>query len=166
MATIALLALLALPIAAPAACTVKDGGVSPMLDYAGNYVSDKNLLAAPAVAARLKRLPVEVRQHLRRNLDVAGPIDLVGCDLVLSGNAPHRGGEENAIVDVSLYSGAVTVAIHSRGHTDIWLDTDPTADTSTPYDAVPRAVKQWAVLADMGFPYQKPASVRVHAPLR
>lgn len=68
-------------------------------------------------------------------------------------------------MDVSLYSGAVTVAIHSHGRTDIYLDNDPTTGASgTSYNAVPFAVKQWAVLADMGFPYQKPASVRVHAP--
>lgn len=54
-----------------------------------------------------------------------------------------------------------------RGHTDIYLDTDPTAGTpGDSYGAVPGAVKQWAVLADMGFPYQKPVSVRVHTPVR
>ncbi|HEX5488561.1 MAG TPA: hypothetical protein VFX04_05380 [Rhodanobacteraceae bacterium] len=165
-ALIALLALATLPTAATAACTTKDGGVSPMQAYAGNYLNDKNLLAAPAVAARLKSLPVPVRQHFERNLDVAGQIDLVGCHLVVAGNAQHKGGEENAIVDVNLYSGAVTFAIHSRGRTDIWLDQDPTALTSPPYAAVPGAVKQWAVLADLGFPYQKPASVQVHPPQR
>lgn len=159
-------ALAVLPMATSAACNVQGGGTSPLQSYAGNYVSDRNLLAAPAVAARLKRLPAQVRRHLERNLDVAGQIDLVGCHLVLAGNAPHMGGEENAIVDVNLYSGAVTVAIHSRGHTDIWLDKDPTAATPPPYSAVPGAVQQWAVLADMGFPYQQPASVRVHPPVR
>lgn len=85
----AVLALATLPITATAACTVKGGGTSPMLGYAGNHVGEKNLLAAPTVAAHLERLPPHVRQHLDRNLDVAGEINLIGCHLVLSGNAPH-----------------------------------------------------------------------------
>jgi len=156
-----LLVSIAWPLAASAACT---GKLAAMQAYAGNYVGDKNLLAAPAVAARLQQLPTALRQHLERNLDVAGPIDLIDCSLVLRGNAPHQGPEENAIVSVNLYSGAVTVAIHSRGHTDIYLDQDPTAGSG--YAAVPGPVRQWAVLADMGFPYQQPASVRVHVPPR
>lgn len=158
----ALLMLTGLPVVASAACS---GKLAALQSYAGNSVSDWNLPAAPAVAARLSRLPAPIHQHLERNLDVAGPIDLIGCHLVLSGNAAHMGGEENAIVDVNLYSGAVTIALHSHGQTDIYLDADPTASTlGGLYGAVPGAVKQWAVLADLGFPYQKPAGVRVHAP--
>lgn len=157
----ALLASIACPFTASAACT---GKLAAMQAYAGNYVSDKDLLAAPAVAARLQQLPAPLREHLERNLGVAGLIDLVDCSLLLTGNAAHEGGEEDAIVAVDLYSGAVTVAIHSHGRTDIYLDKDPTVGSG--YAAVPRPVRQWAVLADMGFPYQQPASVQVHAPPR
>lgn len=149
-------------VASPA-CMAKGGRPSPMLAYVGSDAAGRNLLAAPAVAASLARLPVSVRAHFERNLDVSGPVDLIGCHLVLSGNAPHLGGEEDAIVDVDLYSGAVTVGIHGRGRTDIYLDprtaVSPHGDA---YGAVSEAVRQWAVLADMGFPYQKPASVQVH----
>jgi len=53
---------------------------------------------------------------LRRSLVVRGPVDPVSCHLVLEGNADHRGGSENAILDVNLHSGAVTAAILSGGH--------------------------------------------------
>ena len=157
-----LLILAALPFGASAACI---GKYAYLQSYAGNYIGDMNLLAVPPVAARLAELPASLRRHFERNLDVAGPIDLIGCHLVLSGNAPHMGPEENAIVDLNLYSGAVTLAIHSRGRSDIYLDKNPTAGTiGGLYDAVPGAVQEWAIMADMGFPYQKPASVRVHPP--
>ncbi|HEX5463121.1 MAG TPA: hypothetical protein VFW88_00210 [Burkholderiales bacterium] len=158
----AALACAALPLAAPAACT---GKYAAMQSWAGSYLHEKNLLAAPPVAARLQQLPATVRNHLKRNLFVAGTIDLVGCGLVLTGIAAHMGGEEGAIVDLNLYSGAVTIGIHSRGRIDIWLDKAPaTATQRSLYDEVPGAVRNWAVLADMGFPYQQPRSVRVHAP--
>lgn len=155
-----LLTLFALPSATSAACT---GEHADMQSYAGNYVSDRNLLAAPLVAARLQRLPAQVRAHLNHNLDVAGPIDLISCHLVLTGNAPHMGGEENAIVAVNLHSGAVSAAIHSGGRTDIYVINDPAAGAhGATYDDVPKVVKDWAVLADMGFPYQQPRTAHVH----
>lgn len=41
------------------------------------------------------------------NLDVAGPVALVSCHLFVSGNAVMRGSEEDAIVDVDLFSDTV-----------------------------------------------------------
>jgi hypothetical protein len=154
----------ALPLAAPAACT---GKYAAMQSWAGSNLHEKNLLAAPPVAARLQQLPAAVRNHLKRNLFVAGTIDLVGCGLVLTGIAAHMGGEEGAIVDFNLYSGAVTLGIHSRGRIDIWPD-NAAATTSqhSLYNRVPGAVRNWAILADMGFPYQQPRTVHMHAPRR
>lgn len=156
----ACLALAAASGSVGAACVTRAGGVPPLLDYAGHDTGERNLLAAPAVAAGLAHLTPAVRQYLVRNLDVGGPIDLVGCHLVLTGNAPHLGGEQDAILDLDLYSEALTVAIHARGRIDIYVDNRPTAPA---YRDLPDAVRQWAVLADMGFPYQRPASVQVHA---
>ena len=155
------IAVLALTLLSPAAAACS-GKLESLQSYAGNYVSERNLMTAPSVAARLMRIPSALRQHLERNLGVAGPIDLIGCHLVLAGSAPHMGSEEDAILDVNLYSGAVTIAIHGRGHVDIYLDEDPPAPTPILYNAVPGAVRSWAVMADMGFPYQQPASVRLH----
>ena len=128
------------------------GKLAGLLHYAGSSRGDitTTLEDDPAVRARLERVPASVRAHLKRNLDVRGPVDLVACHLVLSGNAAHMGGEENAILDVNLYSGAVTAALLSHGRIIIYLDQDPTAGST--YDAaVPVAVRWWAAMAANGF---------------
>ena len=128
-----------------------NGRLSALAHYAGSQDGDfpTTLYGEPAVQARLQRLPPTVLTHLQRNLEVRGPVDLVACELVLSGNAAHMGGVENAILDVNLYSGAVTAALLSRGQITIYLDRDPTAGSG--YSAVPISVRRWAVSAATGF---------------
>ena len=143
--------LFGLPPASVLACS-QTGKLAGLMHYAGSGRGDTpaTLDEDPAVQARLQRLPASVRAHLKRKLDAQGPVDLVSCHLVLSGNADHMGGEENAILDVNLYSGAVTVAILSRGQITIYMDQDPTAGSG--YDnAVPTAVRWWAVMASNRF---------------
>ncbi|TAN05224.1 MAG: hypothetical protein EPN38_11370 [Rhodanobacteraceae bacterium] len=154
-----------LPAAASAACA---GKLSMLQPYAGQYLADHGLLDAPALAATLARLPGNERLHLKRNLDVSGPIALAGCHLVLAGNAPHMGTEQDAMLDVDLASGTVIAAIHAGGRIDIYVLAD--ANASRPdWNALPRALREWAVRADMGFPQQpprnlaEPRSVRLHA---
>ncbi|MGA7799293.1 MAG: hypothetical protein WCC36_00645 [Gammaproteobacteria bacterium] len=137
--------------AAAQACS-KAGKLAGLIHYAGSVTGDfpTALDGDPAVQARLQRLSPAVQAHLKRNLDVRGPVDLVSCHLVISGNADHMGGEENAILDVNLYSGAVTAAILSHGHITVYLDKDPTAGPV--YDAaVPPAVRRWAAMAATDF---------------
>lgn len=122
------------------------------MPYAGQSAAppETTLDNDPAVLARLKRLPESVQAHLHRNLGVQGYVDLISCHLVLKGNAEHQGDIENAILDVNLYSGAVTVGLYSAGHTTIYLDTDPTAGSG--YDgSVPPAVRTWASIVASGF---------------
>lgn len=123
----------------------KDGKLSALIRYAGSDRSSGGILLDqdPAVQAFVMRLPAKERAHLERNLDVRGPVDLISCHLVLSGNAIHQGRVEDAILDVSLYSGWITAAIHSGGHVHIYLDHDPAFGGG--YDvAVPQAVRNWA----------------------
>lgn len=132
------------------ACS-NDGKLFALLHYAGSDRSSGGPLLDqdPAVQAFVMRLPAAVRAHLQRNLDVRGPVDLISCHLVLAGNAVHRGRDEDAILDVALFSGAVTVAIHSGGHVSIYLDHDPA--TGGGYDtAVPQAVRNWAAAFAVG----------------
>jgi hypothetical protein len=136
-------------LACAQACSGKLAG---LMSYAGTYTGEAHvpLDANPAVRTRLDRLPESVREHLARNLDARGAVDLIGCHLVLSGNAAHRGGEENAVLDVNLYSGAVTVGLLSRGRIDIYLDEDSTAGTGYT-GSVPPAVRWWAAMAAGAF---------------
>ena len=164
-----LLALAALPCSASAACS---GKLAALQSYAGKYLANAKLLDAPALAAILARLPEDERLHLKRNLDVSGAIKLADCDLAVSGNAPHMGTEQDAMLDVDIASGTVTAAIHGGGRIDIYVIGDPAASMpDASWSALPRAVREWAVKADMGFPSQpprslaQPRSVRLHAPL-
>ncbi len=166
LAAVLILAVAVFAARASHACAA-DGALAGLLRYAGRDAlgGAGQLDTDPAVQGHLRRLPDNVREHLQRNLDVRGPVDLVSCHLVLEGNAEHQGGLENAILDVNLYSGAVTVGLLSAGRITIYLDADRTAGSS--YDAaVPRAVRTWAAVAASGFRLveQAPAGARVVRP--
>jgi hypothetical protein len=161
-----LLVLALMPFTAQAACA---GKLASLQSYAGKYLATDNLLAAPAVAVLLQRLPENERARLKRNLDVSGPIELSGCHLVVSGNAAHMGTEQDAMLDVDLVSGTAIVAIHAGGRIDVYVLVDQRA-ASPRWDSLPRRLREWAVRADMGFPQQQPrslaepGSVHLHAP--
>lgn len=82
---------------------------------------------------------------------MSGPVKLVDCHLVVSGNALRMGTEQNAMLDVDLASGTVIAAILAGGRIDIYVLADPPAPTPS-WNALPLATREWAVKADMGFP--------------
>lgn len=147
-------ALAALPFAASAACS---GKLAALQSYAGKHLANANLLDAPALAAILAHLPGNETLQLKRNLDASGPIELTDCHLVVSGNAEHMGGEQDAMLDVDLASGTVIAAIHGGGRIGIYVLADHA--TTPHWDALPRGLREWAVRADMGFPQQQPRSL-------
>lgn len=139
--------------------------------HVGQYAWDDRFFSEPLVAGALARLPLELRTHLRRNLSVAGPIQLTDCHLVLSGNAPHMGTEQDAMLDLDLATGTILAAIHDNVRVDVYLiAAAATAEASPPgWDGLPQWMRLWIVRADMGFAEQTPtalvmpASVRFHA---
>lgn len=138
------------------------GKLSRMLTYAGEYKTAE-VLGDPAVDAALTRLLGSELAHLKRNLGVAGPVDLISSDLVISGNAPHQGGEENAIVDINVYSGAVAAAILSQGKIAIYADTGKTMSGMAYEEAVPLAIKDWlaVIYTRFYFRFHPPANARL-----
>jgi hypothetical protein len=110
-----------------------------LMRYVNTYDSDK-LLADPIVKPRLAELLGSELAHLKKNLDVRGPIGVVGGMLTLSGNAPHQGLLENGFVGVSLYNGAVYACILSRGRIDVY-------GREQKYQYLPDAVRDWIVWA-------------------
>ena len=136
-----------------------------LLHYAGTYQSVQ-LLAEPAVAAKLKKLLGPELAHMKRNLDVVGPVDLISCDLVISGNAEHQGGEENAIVAIDIHSGAVAAAIMSQGKIAIYADTGKTMAGMAYEEAVPLAIKDWlaVIYTKFYFRLHPPANTRLLPP--
>lgn len=153
---LALLATLALAIAPRAAFAACTGKLAELVAHAGQYRGKHDVLQAPAMVERLARLPEELHLHLQRNLDVSGPAQLEACHLVLSGNAPHMGTEQDAMLDVDLASGSVLAAIHGEGRIDIYVIADATAAAPT-WSSLPQGMREWAVKADMGFPLQPPS---------
>lgn len=152
------LALAALPLTAAAACT---GKYAAMQSYVVKPSKTPFLDLSP-VAARLRELPVELRYRLKRN---AGGADLVGCELVASGAVQRHTSETGAIVVFDLATGTVTAAVHGRGSIDVYLIKDPASGpTKGSWSDVPAVVRDWAIMADMGFPSQQPRSVRLHPP--
>jgi hypothetical protein len=161
-----LVLLAALPLNAAAACS---GKYASMQSYAGKSIYATHFLDTPLVSERLQRLPEKLHLHLKRNLDVSGPLKRVDCHLVVTGNAPHMGTEQDAMLDVDLDSGTTIAAIHGGGRIDIYVLADPVV-AAPRWDTLPRNLREWAVRADMGFPQQpptnlaQPSSVRLHAP--
>lgn len=164
VATIALVAgmLIGPQTYAQSVCSGKLAGLMP---YAGTYRS-RQLLDEPKVSSALSQLLGAEVAHLKNNLNVTGPVDLISCNLVISGNAPHRGGEEEAIVAISLYSARVTAAISSKGHINIYADTGKTLPGMAYEEAVPLAIKDWlAVIYTRDyFRFHPPANARLLQP--
>lgn len=79
----------------------------------GTYHTD-NLLNHPKVKPQLIELMGPDLPILFNNLLVRGPIDLIGCSIVVSGIAPHRGSDENGIFSINLLSGNIHAALKSE----------------------------------------------------
>jgi hypothetical protein len=123
-----------------------EGKLSRLFEHAGGYDTDA-ILDDPLVAVELRRLLGSELEHLRENLGVRGGADLKSCDLVIEGNANHRGTEENGIVTVNLVSGAVAAGILSAGRITLYAVGDG-------YFSMPLAIRDWIAVVAAGFNYR------------
>lgn len=130
------------------------GPLAHLLPYAGTYQTDQ-LFADPAVAAALQRLLGPAVDHLRRNVSVTGTVDLVACNLVISGNAEHQGGLEQGIVAINLVTGAPAAAIQTQGRIEVYVE-------GTDYFAVPLSIRDWlaVVSTELRYRFELPANAR------
>jgi hypothetical protein len=87
---------------------------------------------------------------LYRNLSTSGPIDMISGDLVFSGNAPHKGGEEMGIIVIELYNGNIHAAIYSNSTTYIFSD-------KKKFKYLPVALKKWIYLVNSDYYKNKKA---------
>ena len=128
------------------------------IKYAGSDVSDF-LLKEPPVRAELQRLVGAELRHLQQNLNVSSGIDMVGGALSVSGNAPHKGTEEEAVVCVVPPGKRVEAAIFSRGAVTVFAK-DPRYENAT------LCIKDWITLVNSRHAdrMQQPRNVRVMAP--
>ena len=85
-----------------------------------------------------KQLPA-----LMRNINVTGSMDLIGGAIAISGNAPHKGGEEEGVICVSQYDGTTQAAILSKGRITAFAKEGN-------YDALMLCIKDWITQANSG----------------
>jgi hypothetical protein len=112
--------------------------------YIGNADTDA-LLKEPAVHARLEAMLGKQLPTLLRNLDVKGDVDLIGGALALQGNAPHKGGEEEAIVCISDFGPQplVEAAIFSKGKVTVYAK-------APQYEYLMLCIKDWITQVNSG----------------
>lgn len=108
--------------------------------YAGSDDTDA-LLREPPVRESLQRLLGEDLPHFLENLDVRGSTDLISGALSLSGNAPHQGTLEEAVVCISTYNMDVSAAIYSSGIVTVYSGTEQ-------YENLPLCIKDWITLVN------------------
>jgi len=112
-----------------------DAGKQLLRDFAGSDDTDA-LLRHPKVRPQLQELLGSELPRLMGNLDVRGSVEVVGGDLSVSGNAPHQGTVEEAVVCISFYNMTVGAAIFSKG-------TITAYSRGKTYDSLPRCVRDW-----------------------
>jgi hypothetical protein len=102
------------------------------------------LLKEPAVQAELKRLVGNQLPKLMQNINVRGTIAYDGGSLVMAGNAPHRGGEEEGVVCVNPHApGLVEAGIFSKGKITVF-------GTAQKYEYLTLCVKDWITQVSSG----------------
>lgn len=139
------------PAPAPAPAITLDWNSLPLL--VGKYQNDFDLYGKGSIAADLKNLLGTKLDALRRNLDVAGPLQREGAVYYLSGNAPHQGGEDMAYVLFDAARHAVQVGLWEHGKLRVYAppggriappaDIREMLDRNPPEDAVAAPGVPW-----------------------
>lgn len=125
-----------------AGATAQAQNPPPLRKYVGSpdYPA---LLKEPAVKARLQAVVGKQLPTLMRNLNVAGDMGLVSGAITISGNAPHKGGEEEGVICVAEYDGTPQAAILSKGRITVFAKDNN-------YDGVMVCIKDWITQVNSG----------------
>lgn len=101
------------------------------------------LLKEPAVKAKLQGLVGKHLPALMHNIDVTGDMGLVSGAITISGNAPHKGGEEEGVICVAEYDGIVQAALLSKGRISVFAKDNN-------YDNLMICIKDWITQVNSG----------------
>jgi hypothetical protein len=158
----ALLATAACIIATPASAACV-GKFARMEKYAG--VPADKLLSNPVVHSRIRSLLGAMTRRFEESLEVSGTVELIGCALVVDGNARHQGGERNGIMYFDLRKGEMTAGFLDRDHVVIFTAEQAAVDPIH-YDYLPARVRDWAFMASARFKARgvPPTGVTVQLP--
>ena len=151
---------LALLLAAPMGAAAQAANRPLLKKYIGNPDTDA-LLKEPTVRPQLEAMLGKQLPNLIQNLNVKGEVELVGGALALSGNAAHKGGEEEGIVCIADAGPVpyIEAAIFSKGKVTIYTK-------SPQYDGVMLCVKDWITQVNSGHRDRmtQPANVQLGKP--
>ncbi|HEX6996274.1 MAG TPA: hypothetical protein VF339_19245 [Gammaproteobacteria bacterium] len=128
--------------------------------YVGTWEVDA-FFAEQAVAEELRAVLGEHWEDVMLALDVNGGVEYYGSALLVSGNAPHAGGEHEAIVCVQQFTTDVQVHV---GH---YVDGAITVYTRHPrYHFLPTCIKDWVGLENARHSHRlrQPGNVRLQVP--
>ena len=102
----------------------KNGRLGRLTPLIGTYRHDA-VFADPDVDAALAAiLPQGLLSVVRRNLQVAAPIEFIAGHLVLSGNRPHHGDSDTASVWLSVYDASAKVVLLRDGELELYAAAD------------------------------------------
>lgn len=101
----------------------------------GKYQNQIDLFEHGPISVELKELLGDSLPVLRRNLEVAGPLQKDGDTYYMTGNAPHQGGMDQAYLLISPAQKGLEVGIWQNGKLSTWK----TPDTSI---AIPADVQR------------------------
>lgn len=101
------------------------------------------LLKEPKVKAQLEALVGKAMPKLMQNINVTAEMGLVSGAIVISGNAPHGGGEEEGVICVAEYDGTTQAAILSKRRITVFAK-DPR------YENLMICIKDWITQANSG----------------
>ncbi len=130
--------------------------------YPGNYSRDNiDLFDKGAVAAALKSRLGPKMEVLKVNLQTTGPLERQGNLYFISGNAPHKGGEEQAYVLIDPSRRVVQVGLWEKGRLTVYppasgaripppVDIAKMLANSPPETAVPLPGTPWEVVPVQG----------------
>ncbi len=116
--------------------------------YPGSYAEDNiDLFERGAVAAALQAQLGPKLAVLRTNLSVVSPLQRAGRMFYLTGNAPHRGGEDQAYVLIDPTRRAVQVGLWEQGRLTVYAPAASKQTGSTQTSAarlpVPPDIQKW-----------------------
>lgn len=119
-------------------------------------------LAEPAVHEELQSFLGDDLAVLHTNLSVTGPVGYYGGGLMVMGNAPHRGTEDEAIVCVQ------QVDAHTLVHAAVYASGAVVVYSRQPrYEYLPTCIKDWVTLVSARHVarLRQPGNVRMSVPV-
>ena len=131
----------------------KHGRLERLTPLIGTYRHDAVFADLDVAGALAAIVSPETLRVVRRNLQVAAPIEFIAGHLVLSGNRPHYGGEETASVWLSIYDGSAKVVLLHDGVLALYAEAER-------YEYLPLPLRSLIAAPPPTSLYQPPSHLR------